>query len=89
MAQFDRRVSIVLDLKTAGSGESHRNDCNDPSAIFREDQIKFVICYGQDYVWVKAKVLEGNLVEREGGNFFCPFIKQRIPKHLAQWNLDI
>ena len=30
-AQVDRRVSIVLDLKTAGSGESHRNERNNPS----------------------------------------------------------
>ena len=29
-AQVDRRVSTVLDLKTAGSGESHRNEWNNP-----------------------------------------------------------
>ena len=32
-AQVERRVSIVLDLKTAGSGESHRNERNNPSGI--------------------------------------------------------
>ena len=64
VAQVDRRVAIVLDLKTSSSGESHWNDWNNPSAIFREDQIKFVICDGHDYVWVKAKMLEGKLVER-------------------------
>ena len=42
-AQVGRRVSIVLDLKTAGSGESHRNDWNNPSAIFWEDQINSVM----------------------------------------------
>ena len=57
VAQVDRRVAIVLDLKTPGSRESHWNDWNNPSAIFREDQIKFVICDDQDYVWVKAKML--------------------------------
>ena len=88
VAQVDRRVAIVLDLKTSGSGESHWNDWNNPSAIFREDQIKFVICDDQDYVWVKVKMLEGNLVERAGGILFSPSFGQQIPKQLAQWNLD-
>ena len=43
VVQVDRRVSIVLNLKTAGSGESHRNDWNNPSAIFWEDQINSVM----------------------------------------------
>ena len=43
VVQVHRRVSIVLNLKTAGSGESHRNDWNNPSAIFSEDQIKPVM----------------------------------------------
>ena len=43
VVQVDRRVSIVLNLKTEGSGESHRNDWNNPSAIFSEDQIKSVM----------------------------------------------
>ena len=88
IAQVDRRVAIVLDLKTSGSGESHWNDWNNPSAIFREDQIKFVICDDQDYVWVKATMLEGNLVERAGGILFSPSFGQQIPKQLPQWNLD-
>ena len=88
IAQVDRRVAIVLDLKTSGSGESHWNDWNNPSAIFREDQIKFVICDDQDYVWVKATMLEGNLVERTGGILFSPSFWQQILNQLAQWNLD-
>ena len=57
-AQVDRRVSIVLDLKTAGSGESHRNERNNPSGFLGgSDQI----CDERAYVWVKARMLEGNL----------------------------
>ena len=43
VVQVDRRVSIVLNLKTAGSGESHRNDWNNRSAVFLEVQIKSVM----------------------------------------------
>ena len=79
VAQVDRRVAIVLDLKTSSSGESHWNDWNNPSAIFREDQIKFVICDEQDYVWVKANMLDDNLVERAGGIFFF-FLRATNPQ---------
>ena len=57
VALVDRRVSILLYLKTAGYGESRRNEWNNPSAIFREDMIEFVICDEQACVWVKAKLL--------------------------------
>ncbi len=77
----------MLDLKTTGSGESHRNDWNNPSAIYREDQIKFVICDERDYLWVKAKMLQGNLVERAVGVLFSPSCEQQTPKQLAPWNL--
>ena len=43
VVQVDRRVSIVLNWKTAGSGEFHRKDWNIPSAICWEDQIRSVM----------------------------------------------
>ena len=43
VVQVDRRVSIVLNLKTAGSSESHRNDWYKPRGIFWEDQITSVM----------------------------------------------
>jgi 7-carboxy-7-deazaguanine synthase len=78
----------VLDLKTPGSGESHRNDWENLNILSRKDQIKFVICDEQDYVWAKAKMLEGNLIERAGEILFSPSCGQQDPKQLAQWILD-
>ena len=88
VAEVDPRVCIVLDLKTPGSGESHRNDWDNLSILSRKDQIKFVICDEQDYVWAKAKMLEGNLIERAGEILFSPSFGQQDPKQLAQWILD-
>ena len=88
VAEVDPRVCIVLDLKTPGSGESHRNDWDNLSILSRKDQIKFVICDDQDYVWAKAKMLEGNLIERAGEILFSPSFGQQDPKQLAQWILD-
>ena len=88
VAEVDPRVCIVLDLKTPGSGESHRNDWENLNILSRKDQIKFVICDEQDYVWAKAKMLEGNLIERAGEILFSPSFGQQDPKQLAQWILD-
>jgi 7-carboxy-7-deazaguanine synthase len=52
----DPSVSIVLDLKTPGSGEAHRNlEDNIPKLKF-EDQVKFVITDRADYEWSRFKI---------------------------------
>ena len=88
VAEVDPRVCIVLDLKTPGSGESHRNAWDNLSVLSRKDHIKFVICDEQDYVWAKDTMLEGNLVERVGEILFSPSFGQQDPKQLAHWILD-
>ena len=49
VAGVDRRVVIVLDLKTPGSGEMHRNVYENLELLKPGDQVKFVICSRQDY----------------------------------------
>ena len=43
IADIDPKVSIVMDLKTPGSGESHRNLMDNVSLLKTSDQVKFVI----------------------------------------------
>ena len=86
--KVDPRVSIVLDLKTPGSHEVDRNDLGNVSLISRKDQVKFVICNNQDYVWAKAKLLEWNLSERAGEVLFSPSFEEQNPAELAEWILE-
>lgn len=86
--KVDPRVSIVLDLKTPGSHEVDRNDLSNVSLISRKDQVKFVICNNQDYVWAKAKLLEWNLSERAGEVLFSPSFEEQNPAELAEWILE-
>ena len=85
--KVDPRVSIVLDLKTPGSHEADRNDLGNLSLISQKDQVKFVICNSQDYVWAKAKLLEWNLAERAGEVLFSPSFEEQNPAELAEWIL--
>jgi 7-carboxy-7-deazaguanine synthase len=77
----------VLDLKTPGSREADRNDLGNLSLISLKDQVKFVICNSQDYVWAKAKLLEWNLTERAGEVLFSPSFEEQNPAELAEWIL--
>jgi len=86
--KVDPRVSIVLDLKTPGSHEADRNDLGNLSLISQKDQVKFVICNHQDYVWAKAKLLEWNLAARAGEVLFSPSFEEQNPAELAEWILE-
>ena len=52
----DARVKKVMDIKTPASGECERNLWENLSNLNQYDQLKFVICNEQDYVWSKQQV---------------------------------
>jgi 7-carboxy-7-deazaguanine synthase len=49
----DIRVSRVVDIKTPGSGEVAKNLIANYEALTTHDQVKFVICDRNDYLWAK------------------------------------
>jgi len=83
----DRRVSIVLDLKTPASGESERNLPDNLALLERKDQVKFVICDQNDYQWSKSKLIEFDLGNRVGDILFSPSFEQLPARDLAEWIL--
>ena len=86
VAGIDPRVSIVMDLKTPGSGEEKRNLYANIAQLAKKDQIKFVICDRADYEWSRAKLAEYNL-DRIGEVLFSPCHGQLNPTDLAEWIL--
>ena len=56
IGDIDKRVSIVMDLKTPGSGEVSRNLYENIEQLAPKDQLKFVICDRQDYEWAVFKL---------------------------------
>jgi 7-carboxy-7-deazaguanine synthase len=88
VAHVDERVSIVLDLKTPGSGESSRNLYANIPLLAAKDQVKFVICDRQDFQWSCFKVQELDLLQRVGDVLFSPSVGQQDPTELAEWILE-
>lgn len=87
VAAVDERVSIVMDLKTPGSGELARNLYDNIPHLRRKDQVKFVITGRDDYEWARFKLAELNLSERVGEVLFSPGFEQLSAKDLADWIL--
>lgn len=87
VAQVDPRVSRVVDLKTPGSREAHRNRFGNVPYLGEADQVKFVICNRDDYEWAKACCAEHDLTSRVGDVLFSPSAGEMDPASLADWIL--
>jgi 7-carboxy-7-deazaguanine synthase len=82
----DARVIRVVDIKTPGSGESHRNRLEQLALLRPEEQIKFVLCDRADYDWSRAMLERLKLAER-CAVLFSPSHEQLPARTLADWIL--
>ena len=86
IAGVDERVSVVMDLKTPGSGEMEKNLYSNIAQLDANDQVKFVICDRADYDWSCARITEYRLDEK-CEVLFSPSHGALNPTELAQWIL--
>ena len=84
IAAVDPRVSRVLDIKTPGSGEAHRNRGETLPLLTAHDQVKIVLCSRGDYDWAKAVVAEHRLHDT-CDVLFSPSKAELAPTELADW----
>ena len=84
IADVDARVARVVDVKTPGSKESHRNLWANLELLTPRDAVKIVICDRADYEWAK------NLVVARAWPcpvFFSPSHEELPAGTLADWIL--
>lgn len=60
----DGRVIRIMDLKTPGSGEADRNLWSNIDHLTRSDEVKFVICDREDYLWSRDVIQRYRLHDR-------------------------
>ena len=84
IAAVDPRVSRVLDIKTPGSAEVHRNLWENLAQLTAHDQVKFVICSRADYEWARDVVAEHDIASR-CEVLFSPSASQQSARELAEW----
>lgn len=86
LADIDPRVTVVMDIKTPGSGEMARNRTDNIELLKPIDQVKFVICDRSDYEWSKACCDRHGLTGR-CAVLFSPSQGQLDARELAEWIL--
>ena len=82
----DDRVSVILDVKTPGSGEEKNNLWENLSHLKANDEVKFVLCDYADYQWAKQILTKHKLIEK-CPVLFSPVYSQVNPTKLAEWVL--
>lgn len=87
ISRVDPRVVKVMDLKTPGSQEMHRNLMDNIAFLNPQDQVKFVICNEQDYQWAKQQTSEHSLDEKVSDVLFSPSKDELEARQLAEWIL--
>ena len=84
ISEVDTRVSRIVDIKTPGSMEVHRNLWSNLALLTPHDQVKFVICSREDYDWAKDIVAQHRLTD-VCDVLFSPSLAQIKPSDLADW----
>lgn len=82
----DTRVSVILDIKTPGSGEMENNLWGNLAHLKNTDEVKFVLCDRADYDWAKEILATHKLAEK-CTVLFSPVYQQVNPTELAEWVL--
>jgi 7-carboxy-7-deazaguanine synthase len=83
----DRRVHVILDIKTPGSGEVEANLWSNVKRLKTIDEVKFVICDRADFDWAVKVVREQYLSDRCPVLFSAAF-GRLSPTELAAWILE-
>ncbi|HEY0789947.1 MAG TPA: radical SAM protein [Chthoniobacterales bacterium] len=83
----DSRVHRIMDLKTPGSGESHRNRLQNLTHLTPRDEVKFVIGSRDDYLWSADMVRANGLAARCHCVLFSPVFGRIEPRQIVEWLL--
>lgn len=87
ISQVDQRVSVIMDIKTPGSGEESKNLWSNIAALSTKDEVKFVLVDRADYDWAKQTLGQYDLPSK-CPVLFSPVYKTLPPDQLAAWVLQ-
>lgn len=87
ISQVDSRVSVIMDIKTPGSGEVEKNRWENLALLRGKDEVKFVLAHQSDYVWAKSILFKHNLADI-CPILFSPVYQSITPTTLAEWILQ-
>jgi len=87
ISKVDPRVSVILDIKTPGSGEVEKNLWGNLDHLQAKDEVKFVLCDRADYDWARQVLVERGIADK-CRVLFSPVYSSLKPTDLADWVLQ-
>ena len=84
---IDSRVIKIMDIKTPDSGEENKNRYKNIECLLPNDQIKFVLCSQDDYLWSTDIIKQYQLANR-CEVLLSPSQQQLSATDLANWILE-
>ena len=87
ISPVDARVSVIMDIKTPGSGEESKNLWANIAHLKAKDEVKFVLADRADYHWAR-EILEKYQIVKKSPVLFSPVYKTLSPADLAKWVLE-
>lgn len=87
ISPVDKRVSVILDIKTPDSGEVENNVWSNLDHLKNTDEVKFVLCSRADYDWAK-EILAKHHIADKCPVLFSPVYSQINSTDLAEWVLQ-
>jgi 7-carboxy-7-deazaguanine synthase len=87
ISTIDKRVMVVMDIKTPTSGENDKNRLSNLQHLKPSDQIKFVLCGRDDYDWARRLIQEHNMTSY-CHILFSPSWDELNPTDLANWIVE-
>ncbi|MGE4619536.1 MAG: radical SAM protein [Planctomycetota bacterium] len=85
IADLDRRVGVILDLKAPGSGEEGRNLWENLTHLKSGDELKIVIADRTDYEWAREVYRKH---QPTVPMLFSPVFAEMEPAQLSQWIIE-
>ena len=80
----DKRVSIVMDIKTPDSNESDKNRLENLSLLQSKDHIKVIVCSESDFRWFEALCSREPEIFNAGYIWISPSYNQMNLQRLAE-----
>lgn len=72
IAAVDARVKRIVDLKTPASAEQDKNRYENIALLTAQDEVKFVICNREDYLWSVQMIEQYDLYNKVDNILFSP-----------------
>jgi 7-carboxy-7-deazaguanine synthase len=83
---LDPRATVIMDVKTPGSGMSGMTDLSNLAHLKPSDEVKFVITDRADYEWAR-QFISGHALEERCKVLLSPAFGLLTPEALTRWML--